>query len=103
MRLHVDPLTGSVVIVPKKELRVYRSEGGGGGGGKGFVSRVIPTPSPNGVATTFTTPVAYSAGSLMVFLNSAFQTGITEASSTTFTTSFTPITGDEIAVCYQLA
>lgn len=64
------------------------------------VKKAVVTPSPDGVATTFTTPDAYATNTLLVFLNGLTESQITEATSTTFTFSTPPITGDDIHVFY---
>ena len=57
----------------------------------------------DGQATTFTVPEAYKAGTLRVYYNGIRQivdVTFSETTNTTFTTTFTPQTGDHIAVDY---
>lgn len=61
----------------------------------------VPTESPNGVRTVFTVPAAYITGGLAVFLNGLRETFVTESSTTTFTFSSAPFTGDTITLFYR--
>jgi len=61
----------------------------------------IPNELPNGVRTLFTTPTAYTIGSLQVFLNGLKEGFITQTSTTTFTFDTAPITGDSITLVYN--
>ena len=60
-----------------------------------------PVEDPDGTRTLFTTPAAYIEGRLAVFLNGLLETNITEASSTSFTFSDPPFSGDEVRLIYQ--
>ena len=67
--------------------------------------RATLTDQVDGVEDTFTTPSAYVAGTIRVWWNGQKQTvsDITEVSSTTFSTSFTPPVGSGIEVEYRPA
>jgi hypothetical protein len=66
----------------------------------GTVVRAVVTPATDGVTTVFTTPDAYVTGTLLVFVNGIMEHFFTETSSTTFTLSTAPVTGDYIHVFY---
>ena len=64
------------------------------------------TSQVDGQTTVFTVPSAYSANSLRVYYNGIRQesgNGFSETTSTTFTLSFTPQTGETISVDYSEA
>jgi hypothetical protein len=57
----------------------------------------------DGNTTTFNVPVSYQANSLRVYYNGIRQesgNGYSEASATTFTTTFTPQVGETISIDY---
>lgn len=57
----------------------------------------------DGSTTVFTVPEAYVSGSLRVYLNGIRQilsVTFTETTATTFTLSFTPVTGDYLSIDY---
>lgn len=61
------------------------------------------TSQVNSNRTSFTVPEDYKAGSLRVYYNGVRQTEgntFNEHNSTTFTTQFTPITGDYLTIDY---
>lgn len=61
------------------------------------------TSQINGIATTFTTTYPYETGTLKVYWNGQRQYSgtISELSSTTFSTTFTPTSGDVLIVDYE--
>ena len=62
------------------------------------------TSQVDGERTVFTVPSAYSANTLRVYYNGIRQesgNGFSETTSTTFTLSFTPQTGETISVDYS--
>lgn len=63
------------------------------------------TSQVDGSTSTFTTTVAYTAGTLVVRWNGQVQSlsDVTEATSTTFSLSLTPESGDAIEVAYRPA
>ena len=73
------------------------------GAGGGDMKQADLTSQVNGSNTSFTVPEEYQAGSLRVYYNGIRQVeGATfdEYNSTTFTTNFTPQTGDYVTVDY---
>lgn len=56
----------------------------------------------DGSTTTFTVSSAYKAGTIEVYWNGLQQTSVevTESSDTTFTTTFTPQSGDNLVAVY---
>ena len=62
------------------------------------------TDQIDGSKTTFTVQESYETGSLRVYWNGIRQTvsvTFSEASSTTFTTTFTALTGDYLTIDYK--
>ena len=62
------------------------------------------TSQVDGQTNVFTVPSAYSANSLRVYYNGIRQesgNGFSETTSTSFTLSFTPQTGETISVDYS--
>ena len=58
----------------------------------------------DGSTTSFTVSSAYKAGTIEVYWNGLQQTSVevTESSDTTFTTTFTPESGDNLVAVYIL-
>ena len=57
----------------------------------------------NGSNTVFTVPENYTSGKLFVWFNGVMQTRgdtYTETTSSTFTLTFTPVTGENIIILY---
>tara|TARA_B100000575_G_C22654918_1_gene401500 strand:- start:157 stop:411 length:255 start_codon:yes stop_codon:yes gene_type:complete len=62
------------------------------------------TSQINGSSQEFTVPENYKSGSLRVYFNGIRQEigiSISESGSNTFTTSFTPLSGDSLSLDYQ--
>ena len=76
--------------------------GGGGTSGEHFTENL--TSQITGLATTFTTSYAYQTGTLKVYWNGQrqYSATISELSSTTFSTTFTPTSGDVLIVDYEI-
>ena len=76
--------------------------GGGGTGGDHFTENI--TYQITGATTTFTTTYAYQTGTLKVYWNGQRQYSgtISELSSNTFSTTFTPTSGDVLIVDYEI-
>ena len=73
-----------------------------GGGSDNMVKENL-TSQINGFRTVFTVSEAYAAGSLRVYFNGVRQilsVTFTETTSTTFTLSFTPVSGDFLSIDY---
>ncbi len=63
------------------------------------------TSQVDGIVTSFTTPEAFNAGTLIVYLNGKRQQAgdfFSETSSTTFSTTDTPQVGDELQAQYEI-
>ena len=61
------------------------------------------TSQIDGLTSVFTVPEAYASGSLRVYFNGVRQilsVTFSETSTTTFTLSFTPISGDYLSIDY---
>lgn len=80
---------------------------GGSGGSSGTTLKEADLTSQiNGSRTTFTMPENYQFGTLRVYYNGIRQRTddtITETSQSTFTTSFTALSGDVLIVDYVAA
>ena len=76
--------------------------GGGGTGGDHYTENI--TSQITGATTTFTTTYAYQTGTLKVYWNGQRQYSgtISELSSNTFSTTFTPTSGDVLIVDYEI-
>ena len=76
----------------------------GGGGTSGDHHTENLSSQITGSATTFTTTYAYESGSLKVYWNGQRQYSgtVTETSSNTFSTTFTPTGGDVLIVDYEI-
>ena len=76
--------------------------GGGGTSGEHYTENL--SSQIDGIKTTFTTTYGYMANSLKVYWNGQRQYSgtITELTSTTFSTSFTPTGGDVLIVDYEI-
>ena len=60
----------------------------------------------NGSRTIYTIPESYTSGKIFVYYNGIFQTrgdGFTETTSTTITTTFVAVTGEDVVVLYTPA
>jgi hypothetical protein len=80
--------------------------GGSGGSGGTTLKEADLTSQINGSRTTFTMPENYQFGTLRVYYNGIRQRTddtITETSQSTFTTSFTALSGDVLIVDYVAA
>lgn len=78
---------------------------GGGGGGGNLLKDANLSAQVTGATNSFTLPEAYIAGTLWVFWNGQKLTRGTEyneTSSTTFDTTFTPGSGQDLTVAYQV-
>ena len=76
----------------------------GSGGDSEEMKQADLTSQVDSNRTSFTVPEEYSAGSLRVYYNGVRQTEgntFNEHNSTTFTTNFTPITGDYLTIDYS--
>ena len=76
--------------------------GGGGTGGDHYTEDL--SSQITGSATTFTTTFAYQTGTLKVYWNGQRQYSgtVTETSSNTFSTTFTPTGGDVLIADYEI-
>jgi hypothetical protein len=76
----------------------------GGGGTSGDHHTEDLSSQIDGIATTFTTTYAYQSGTLKVYWNGQRQYSgtVTELSSTTFSTTFTPTGGDVLIADYEV-
>lgn len=76
--------------------------GGGGTSGDHYTENL--SSQITGSTTTFTTTYAYQSGSLKVYWNGQRQYSgtVTETSSNTFSTTFTPTGGDVLIVDYEV-
>lgn len=76
--------------------------GGGGTSGDHYTEDL--SAQIDGVSTTFTTTYGYMAGSLKVYWNGQRQYSgtVTETSSNTFSTTFTPTGGDVLIADYEI-
>lgn len=73
------------------------------GGGSVALEHQDLSSQCDGSTQSFTVSSAYQTGSLQVYWNGLLQlsTDIVETSVTTFTTSFTPASDDNLVVIYQ--
>ena len=73
------------------------------GGGAENMQKANLTSQIDGLTSVFTVPEAYASGSLRVYFNGVRQilsVTFSETSTTTFTLSFTPISGDYLSIDY---
>ncbi len=96
----VTGTTINVRVTPPPPNEVTVNMGGSAGTGQAWLSAGV-TEAPDGTRRTFSTPSAYVAGALIVYLNGLRESHITEATATTFTFSEAPVSGDQISVFYR--
>ena len=73
------------------------------GGGSDNMQRANLTSQITGLTSVFTVPEAYASGSLRVYFNGVRQVlsvTFSETTNTTFTLSFTPVSGDFLSIDY---
>lgn len=95
-------IAGDVILdVDVSAVGPQGPQGATGASGGTVWSIGVPAEAPNGSRTVFTTPSAYVASGLMVYLNGLRETNVSETTATTFTFSTAPITGDIISLFYR--
>jgi hypothetical protein len=84
-------------------IREYAAVGPAGAPALGQPSgEQTPTPAPDGVTTTFTTPANFVSGTLRVEVDGLDQTdAVTSATANTFTLSFAPESDETVRVWYS--
>jgi hypothetical protein len=94
-----DGATGSFTV----RIREYDTVGPAGAPALGQPSgEQTPTPAPDGVTTTFTTPANFFAGTLRVEVDGIDETdAVTSSTANTFTLSFAPESDEVVKVWYS--